>query len=439
MCSVDELDLELTSITAGAKHASSSPPLCQKCRTEPAAVHLRSNDIHCVSCFCTGVSHKVTSTLGRSRRVSYNTDRLLVVFDGRVTSTALVYILARQLRRLSEQQRREVGWLGLISTCDRALALAKRLRTELGVHVYSVAGGLAGDETGLDLESKVDSVLMNRLDEEGDSCPESGVDAVLRNRLGEEVWFHLAENPNARSILHHLRLQLLAVCASSLHCQRLLLPESGSQLAARALAALAEGRGHQLHQMLAFSDRMRFAPLHVELLRPLRHVSDKELWLWAYHQAVLGTTLVEVPVADGSGVGEIAARFTGGLQASFPGTESAVLGTVDKLDSGTGRVQCQLCLLSDSQQNTQLACSAQTALSVSHWTSTHTQHQLPDTPHDQEQVFPTLPDQLPSTPYHRLCNACQQLENSTDARTFSKILESTESCMKLASTSTNIT
>ncbi|XP_043190727.1 cytoplasmic tRNA 2-thiolation protein 2-B-like [Amphibalanus amphitrite] len=376
MCSIEEGDLADLRAREEAQHlkaqalSDTGPTLCQKCRSAPAVLLLRVNDIYCRDCFVAAFTHKFRSTLGKSRLLRPD-EPALVAFSGGVASSVLARLVSDGASQTdSKRLRLRPGLLMVDESAvvpEQDVKEMERLAGTYRVPVYRAKLEAVMGDSGAPVVERVKCKLKGESPDGGGdaeslqappeaaSCdsvssevtalPDETRLAELRVQL-QQLWSAAGSGTAREQLLERLRSELLARAALQLGIRLLLLADTETRLAVSLLSGLAGGRGAHAHQQTALADRRHGERLLV--LRPLRELSSKQVALFAHHcrvQYVPGVGPDTMAPASAS-IGRATEEFVLGLQASFPATVSTVYRTGTKLSAvGAMSENCALCRL----------------------------------------------------------------------------------------------
>ncbi|KAG1681371.1 hypothetical protein FOA52_007419 [Chlamydomonas sp. UWO 241] len=145
-----------------------------------------------------------------------------------------------------------------------------------------------------------------------------------------------ATDPTGREDLEaHLLNMMLQSVAATHACNKIVLGDTATSLAARVVAEAAKGRGYALPGNLQLLDARHATDGGASLLRPLRDVSTKEVALLCRARGVVCAPPLSLPQKAGAGgqasVNQLAVAFMAGLQAHLASTSSTVLRTAQTL------------------------------------------------------------------------------------------------------------
>ena len=143
-----------------------------------------------------------------------------------------------------------------------------------------------------------------------------------------------------QELLLQVRRSVLLAAAAQLSCLKILTGETGSRLAVELLSGVAGGVGAGLPHRVGFRDTRH----PVTILRPMRELTVKEVYLYAAFQQV--TTWHGQEVAPADTIRRVTQEFLFGLQENFPSTIPTVNRTGDKLsvaEEESGEERCCLC------------------------------------------------------------------------------------------------
>ena len=378
MCSIEDGDLadlrarEEAERLRGSALSGAGPTLCQKCRSAPAVLLLRVNDIYCRECFIAAFTHKFRSTLGKSRLLRPD-EPALVAFSGGAASSVLARLASDGSRQTDSRRLRLRPSLLVVDEGavveGQDVGEVERLAATYHLPVYRARLEAVMGDSGAAVVERVKCRLVEQTEDGGEDAgplqspgaavagaapsnlpgglekPDAARLASLRSQL-QRLWSSTAFGTVREQLLERLRAELLARAALQLGCRLLLLGDTETRLAVSLLAALAGGRGAHAHQQTALADQ-RHGP-RLLVLRPLRELSAKQVALFAHHCGVRyapGVGLDTKAPASAS-IGRATEEFVLGLQASFPATVSTVYRTGTKLSAaGTLAEDCALCRL----------------------------------------------------------------------------------------------
>ena len=141
-----------------------------------------------------------------------------------------------------------------------------------------------------------------------------------------------------QELLLQVRRSVLLATAARLSCLKILTGETGTRLAVELLSGVAGGVGAGLPHRVGFRDTRD----NVTILRPMRELSVKEVYLYGSYQQVETWHGQEAAPADT--IRKVTQEFLFGLQENFPSTIPTVNRTGDKLTvAESGEERCCLC------------------------------------------------------------------------------------------------
>ena len=150
---------------------------------------------------------------------------------------------------------------------------------------------------------------------------------------------------SAKEDIHRsLHLQLLQTLAGLLKSTKIMLPATSTELAARLLAAVAQGKGRHIPNETNYLDKRQDG---ITLINCMREFTPKECTYYLRQLGVEPITVVShATLADpivGS-IGRLTDTFISGLQAGFSSTVSTVMKTAAKLQPlRNAESSCSLC------------------------------------------------------------------------------------------------
>jgi cytoplasmic tRNA 2-thiolation protein 2 len=333
---------------------------CVKCKNRPGTLDIRFA-VYCAECFKEATQHKFRSGLARCWPVRTRPAALLFLQTAEnaacLTFASRLLLHFTQLPGIEEPQRRNLTqWQPVLPiACRRdirtVLCLARALKTCYGdlerIYVLPLAVAVA-------VASVPIRCVYQAPGEDEDE------DELLRV-LEALPWEQTAHPDASRTVQEDLarllfRRLLLGLMAES-RVSRCLLAESSTACAVAAIAAMSKGRGRAVPFQSGYV--LEF-PGELQLLKPMRDISDREISLYVQTDATLKDcstnsgcssepetrdTRDSIGIDSGTGIDGLTASFITGLENDFPGTASTVLRTIDKIhhDNANGQ-RCRLCL-----------------------------------------------------------------------------------------------
>lgn len=184
---------------------------------------------------------------------------------------------------------------------------------------------------------------------------------------------NLSDNTSRIDLLNYLRRRLLLLAARKLNCNKILVADSATDIAAKVLGDVCLGRGEQLSTLAQFCDA-RYAD--IKILKPMRDFTQQELVYYAkYHEVNCVKIRKSDVTAPATSIQTLAHNFTTNLESQFPSTVSTVFRTAEKLSARNLERQDEedYCVLCDGVLDSTLAndrVSAMRAIEVSRLVST---------------------------------------------------------------------
>lgn len=374
--------------------------VCKTCG-EVAHLVLRKRDPYCKTCFIVSCTHKFRSTLGKSKLLKPG-DRVLVAFSGGPSSAAMLQLLRDGFSE--EAHKRLLFDPSLVYIDDSAVLdnqdpeMAQRVVVQLmkdsGFPYYTSTLDLVCSSECLKLDCAAHTTLVT--DTESPRTAFTASYQAFKTLTDRESFYKLS--------MRRLLLRL----ARDNGFVKVFTAETGTFLAATLLSTIALGRGAQLREEAGFLDDR---DPQVQILRPMREFSSKEVALFNVHRRVPFRVHKAPSTARDSraSIARLTGTFVNGLQEDFPATVSTVWRTGDKIASRScARTAASSCRLCGSPLDTlEVApCSAVAALELTRDISrlrvadAEPKSDVPDSDEKVSRVF---------------CYSCQALVRSGDA------------------------
>ncbi|KAH3773045.1 hypothetical protein DPMN_174394 [Dreissena polymorpha] len=332
-----------------------------------------------LGCFQVYVTHKFRAAIGKTKLVR-DGEKVLVGISGGPSSCALLHLIQEGLsQRAHKKLRFKPGLIFIDEGQVVGQSLEEHKVTLTRIHSLLRQSGfpyhLCQLADSLDLErvktlnacqsnhSAVNKINQSAMDINTCSNPVEGdkgdveisgqdencCDLIEMNREAEKLF--AAQLGSIRSIsgkedfVRALRHRLLLEFARQHGYSKVMLGNTGSQLAVRLLTDISTGRGMQAALETAFADRRN---TDMMFLRPLRDFSSKEI---AMYNNLHRLECVFIPslttMGDvGASIEHLTEAFVTGLQAEYPSTVSNIMRTGEKLDSSSAvdlESHCALC------------------------------------------------------------------------------------------------
>ncbi|KAH3773033.1 hypothetical protein DPMN_174382 [Dreissena polymorpha] len=213
----------------------------------------------------------------------------------------------------------------------------------------NTSAGNKMNQSAMDMNTCINPVEGDKGEVEKSGHGENCCDLLEMNREAEKLF--AAQLGSIKSIsgkedfVRALRHRLLLEFARQHGYSKVMLGNTGSQLAVRLLTDISTGRGMQAAMETAFADRRN---TDMMFLRPLRDFSSKEI---AMYNNLHRLECVFIPslttMGDvGASIEHLTEAFVTGLQAEYPSTVSNIMRTGEKLDSSSAvdiESHCALC------------------------------------------------------------------------------------------------
>ena len=317
---------------------------CDACQSAGAQATSRNRRL-CSKCFQHFVGSKVMKRM-ETYRFKNNTDgrrrKLLLPLSGGVSSQTLLHILDGQLQRQVTTQSRTAYDIVLIHV-ETSVTENKRTpqwftstREYYSHHVCLPIISLA-EVSGVDAEFEEDMNRLGFIRQDNESVS----DLVER-------FLHSARTATAsEDILDALKQRLIHACAQEHGCEAILWSHSDSRLAARALAAVAKGRGVSL----CFDITDGPTPSGLNSIYPLRGLFKEELELYMslQREEVQDLVVQSIPnptnnIRDTS-IEQLLTTFITTQGEKYPNITANVVRTVGKLETSAHNRDHSLCSL----------------------------------------------------------------------------------------------
>ncbi|KAG8236612.1 hypothetical protein J437_LFUL017053 [Ladona fulva] len=341
MCSVNENDIDSLQLEMRTQ-CSLKELVCKKCDAAETRILLRNKDAYCRECFLKNVTHKFRATLGKSKLIRPS-DRLLLATSGSLASAALLHMIAEGL---SEKNNKRFLFTSLAVYIDEGAVLnqSNDERMEAIKAIHSQA-------TNLGFELLV--VQLSNIFELKNICIYSITNSIQYSDLFKEYTSQLDERlrnvfdstnslTSKEDLLSRLRNNLLVAVAKQLDCKKIVLGETGSQLAVQLLTNISLGRGANLPLDVGFCDGRDEGVL---ILRPLKELSAKEVAFYCVFHKLMAVFVPSLTTKASrmASIRKLTEDFLLGLNVDFPSTLSAVNKIGEKLTAR--KEKCTKCIL----------------------------------------------------------------------------------------------
>ncbi|XP_040573574.1 cytoplasmic tRNA 2-thiolation protein 2 [Lepeophtheirus salmonis] len=312
--------------------------LCKKCKNVEHVVTLRKKDSYCEACFISNCLHKFRSTLGKNKAISRN-DRVLVVFDGGSSATALLHLLNSGF---DDPSSKKVVYTPIFLILKRSLDLNESL-DEVITHA-----------TRYSFETKIVNFEVSSMDYETlkfDSKP----------RDIENCLFDGAKDAGSKLYLFRQYWNKIIIAAAlKLECTKIMTGDSATDCAVSLLSGIAQGRGVNVAQDVAFSETVNDK---LNIIRPMREFSRQEIEFYNCFNRLIPPfpEHSRFEGVRGETIQKLSEKFVVGLQEDYPATIPTIFRTGDKLSANKYVEETKKCLLCSGILDTNLdkPCSLQ--------------------------------------------------------------------------------
>nr|CAB3234558.1 cytoplasmic tRNA 2-thiolation protein 2-like [Phallusia mammillata] len=339
--------------------------VCAKCE-EKAIIVIGTNGTFCRECFLKYFSHKFRASMGKNPVVRHG-DQVLLAYSGGINSSALLHLIQEgsspnAVRKLKFQtgvifidERSVVS----DNNSDHYVEEIKQILSSCGFPHYIVK-----------LEDVYD---FGDIDESFQDCSGDG-------NSNEEKLSKLLESAKTLSskmeLISRLRTCLLSLKARALRYDHVFLGETCSRIAVNILSNVALGRGVHIPQDSGFSNSNQIGEKGVNILRPLRDISSKEVVVYNMVSKVQTVFIPNLSTAQKPmcSIQRLTEDFMKNLVAGYPATETTVYRTSNKLkanqsksvDAAGKNKKCLICcgIIDCAIQVDQVSAVADTALSA---------------------------------------------------------------------------
>ena len=259
-------------------------------------------------------------------------DRVLVAVSGGENSVALLHLLKVGI----ESDHKKLLFVPVVLWLDEGAALgldidqrkknAAEMRELLESYGFSFHFGLLEDYNKGEVE-----VRHGREEMEYEESQSRALLASLSS---------LKDSTARQELVVQVRRTVLVEAARRLDCLKILTAETSSRLSVELLSGVAGGVGAGLPHRVGFRDSRD----SVNILRPMRELSGKEVYLYCTYHRLTTWHGQEPPPSDT--IRRVTQEFLFGLQENFPSTIPTVNKTGDKLtvmEGESGEDCCCLC------------------------------------------------------------------------------------------------
>ncbi|KAK8231869.1 hypothetical protein HDK77DRAFT_492696 [Phyllosticta capitalensis] len=321
--------------------------LCKRCKASEACIIARQEP-HCRECFMGYVQTKAVKRMEsfaytvKNRKTTQTQHRLLLPVSFGVSSTTLLALLHEQLERQRKKSGRTGYFLHVLfvdtSAVEGGMPEVQRLeqlREAFPGHEYSSVdlASIFGQDVAQDLPDSLQPVL-----EDASISPKDKLEKLILS---------LPSATARADVISILRRRLIVRFAQANSCSDVLWGDSTTNLAARALAETAKGRGFALPWLVADG----VSPSGVVFKYPLSDVYKKELTAYAdmssspLKQLIQPEPAVDVAVsAKNTTIDGLMRQYFDSVQNQYPGIVANVARTSSRLEpSSAADEQCQLC------------------------------------------------------------------------------------------------
>ncbi|KAK8157435.1 hypothetical protein IWX90DRAFT_391221 [Phyllosticta citrichinensis] len=332
-----------------AKHIEITGRPCKRCKDAEACIVARQEPL-CRDCFMNYVRTKAVKRMesyaytAKNRKMQSERRLLLPVSFG-VSSTTLLSLLHGQL----ERQRNKTGRTGytlhvlfvdtsVVEPNVPELQTLEQLRDAFPGHDYSVvelASVYQGDPQ--DVTRELDTSLE----------PEPEDASMDPKEKLEKLFLSLSSVTARADLISILRRRLAVRFAQANNCSDILWGDSTTNLAARALAETAKGRGFALPWLVADG----VSPSGIAFRYPLQDVYKKELVAYTdmasspLKQLIQPEPAMDVAVsAKNTTIDGLMRQYFDSVQQEYPGIVANVARTSSRLEAASAAdAQCRLC------------------------------------------------------------------------------------------------
>eukprot|EP00095_Tigriopus_kingsejongensis_P007791 maker-scaffold370_size193435-snap-gene-0.32 protein:Tk07791 transcript:maker-scaffold370_size193435-snap-gene-0.32-mRNA-1 annotation:"cytoplasmic trna 2-thiolation protein 2 a" len=339
MCSREEESVDGALSLVKAKDISLEST-CKKCRESRSVLNLRARDTYCKACFLTTCNHRFRSTLGK-HKIMRRGDRVLVAFSGNQGS---MYLLQCLKQGYGEDTQKKLLFTSSVIVIDELGPFEEDPAKRMGlvedlvrvVAHFELPCYVVPLECALRDEFSVENIQEMEGSESSYRLPSTQSTQELR-----EVFEAIKEISAKEDLLKNMKHNLLHACAKTLEMPKIFLAESQTSVAVNLLSGISLGRGMHLPNDVGFLDS-RFK--HVQIIRPLRELTRKEIALANFHQRSPDPVIMPCFTAlkdPSCSIEKVVEEFLVTLQEEFPATIPTVFRTGGKLEQPDANQQSQ--------------------------------------------------------------------------------------------------
>jgi cytoplasmic tRNA 2-thiolation protein 2 len=349
-CNITELEKQAALLKVKRRN-------CKKCESQDVFVLIQKEHCYCKQCFHEYSSHKLRSTIGKTRLVKKD-DKVLVAVSGGLSSMAMLAMIEEGLSL--ENHHRRLQFVPIILFVDESSVLSNEMECK---------------QMQQFLASKIFESHVVRLEKvfrsEGDQKLLEGTAEVVPEEVTQlqSTMETLTEDTSREQFIRTTRNQLIIDCARELGCDSIFIGASGSRLAVQLITDIAQGRGSAVNQEIGFLDNRSDIPV----LKPMREFVVKEVAYFSrlknLHPIVVTDLLTKSNVK--ASIGKVTECFINTLEKDFPATTYSLCRISTKVKSKNDHkdIKCLLCNtptdISIDQVREEKSSSALAALRVS--------------------------------------------------------------------------
>lgn len=367
---------------------------CRKCKQRPAVLHIRQQEPYCNECLEAGIQQKVR-TATKTQGLVQTGDHVMVAVSGGAASLALLAcIVEMKSTNPSRPERGKVPFQLTVVHIDSTAVLGTQVQEGaeqlLQLQAAVAAAGYQGTLLVVplaavyadqeQLQQQLQPMAVQQLHEQMQALhvsakpePQQQQDQHLSALSAEsvdsstagaaeqlqqqqqqllELVSSICDTTGKEDLINHMQEQLLLRTAVALGCNRLLLGECASRVAAKIIADAAKGRGYSLPADIQLLDARSLPQGGPVIIHPIQEVTYRELVAFCVYKGItwrdraLGQPILQqqsqqgVPNSSrGSGkacaaamsVNTLAEKFIADMQSSVPGSIYPILRTAAHL------------------------------------------------------------------------------------------------------------